>query len=287
MPPIAWRREWEASLQREEQELIQTEASTLVLPTGPSPAPWPAVTIRTLGTFQVLQGDEDLTPELLGRPTLCFIWLYLLTHSITRPSVPVHRQLLAEETFPGIDTDQQRARLRHRLHAFQRILSGVIAERIRVEGEFVRFELTGVQLDVASLKEAADEWGSGTGLLSEEGVADLEAALNFGGEYLPIWDDLEHQITRGRGGSGELVRNVRRLVDDLQARLLVRLARHYEARREHGRLIPLLEEVLRRRPDREDAAGLLMAAYRETGQLHRAQQLESAYRAGLARNRKI
>jgi len=285
MPPIAWRREWEASLQREEQELIQTEASTVVLPTGPSPAPSPAVTIRSLGTFQVLQGDEDLTPELLGRPTLSFIWLYLLTHSIVRPAVPVHRQLLAEETFPGIDSDQQRARLRHRLHAFQRSLPGVIAERIRVEGEFVRFELTRVQLDVASLREATDEWGPGTGLLPEEGIADLETAANYGGEYLPMWDDLEQQITRGRGAAGELVRNVRQLVEDLHTRLLIRLAYHHYARREHGHLIPLIEEVLRRRPDREDAAGLLVSAYRETGQLHRARQLESTYHAGFARNR--
>jgi len=285
MPPIAWRREWEASLQREEQELIQTQASTVVLPTGPSPAPLPAVTIRTLGTFQVLEGNQDIAPELLGRPTLCFIWLYLLTHSITRPAVPVHRQLLAEETSPGIDNDQQRARLRHRLHAFQRILPGVIAERIRVEGEFVRFELTGVQLDVASLREAADEWGSGTGLLPAEGIADLEVAANYGAEYLPIWDDLEQQITRGRGAASELVRNVRQLVEDLHTRLLIRLAYHHYARREHARLIPLLEEVLRRRPDREDAAGLLVSAYRETGQVHRAQQLQSAYGAGFARNR--
>jgi len=286
MPPIAWRREWEASLRREEQELIHTEASTVVLPTGPLPAPSPGLSIRTLGTFQVLHGGEDLAPELLGRPTLCFIWLYLLTHSITRPAVPVHRQLLAEETFPGIDNDQQRARLRHRLHAFQRILPGVIAERIRVEGEFVRFELGGSQLDVASLREAADEWGPGTGLLPEEGIAELEAAANYGGEYLPIWDDLEQQLTRGRGAAGELVRNVRQLVEDLHTRLLLRLAFHHYARRDHGRLIPFLEEVLRRRPDREDAAGLLVSAYRETAQLHRAQQLESAYGSGVARNRK-
>jgi DNA-binding SARP family transcriptional activator len=240
-----------------------------------------------LGTFQLLHGDQDLAPELLARPTLCFIWLYLLSHSVIHPAVPVHRQLLADETFPGIDSDQQRARLRHRLYAFQRVLPAVIAERIRVEGEFVRLEPAGTRLDVVSLRETAEEWGSSTGLLPQEGITDVEGATaNCGGEYLPIWDELEQQLTRGRGAAGEVVRSIRQLVEGLHTSLLIRLAHHHHARRHHGHLIPLLEEVLRRRPDREDAASLLVSAYRETGQSNRAQQLENSYRAGFAPARK-
>ena len=65
---------------------------------------------------------------------------------------------------------------------------------------------------------------------------------------------------------------------DLQIQLLVRLARHYEARRDSPQAIPFLEEVLRRRPEREDVAQLLVADYRETGQVMRARQLEPTYR---------
>src|SRR5260370_19859825 len=41
MPPMAWRREWEAMLQREEHETSLTEVSTLPLPAGPPPASAP------------------------------------------------------------------------------------------------------------------------------------------------------------------------------------------------------------------------------------------------------
>ena len=43
--------------------------------------------------------------------------------------------------------------------------------------------------------------------------------------------------------------------------------------------IPLLEEVHRRRPEREDVAQMLISDYRETGQTMRAGQLETAYRS--------
>ncbi len=279
MPPMAWRREWEAMLQREEHETSLTEVSTIPLPAGPPPASSPLLTIRTLGTFQLLHEDEDLAQKLLTRPTLCFIWLYLLSHSALEPAAPVHRQLLAEELSPGLDGEQQRFRLRHRLYAYHRILPAAIAQRIRLEGDLVRFEPAGTSFDVASLRKTADEWAGSTGLLPQDVVTEIESAIPMcDGEFLPMWDELEEKLTQGRGAAGELVRSVRQLVQDIQLRLLLRLARHHEARRDLPRVIPLLEEVLRRRPDRQEVADRLVAAYRQAGQANRASQLESTYR---------
>jgi hypothetical protein len=74
------------------------------------------------------------------------------------------------------------------------------------------------------------------------------------------------------------VRAVRMLTEDFHIQLLVRLADHYRARRDVPQAIPLLEEVLRRRPGREDVAHMLIGDYRETGQTVRAGQLETTYR---------
>ena len=59
--------------------------------------------------------------------------------------------------------------------------------------------------------------------------------------------------------------------------LLAALARNHLARRDPARAIPLLEQALERRPDREDLALNLRAAYVETGQVGRATALQNEY----------
>ena len=49
------------------------------------------------------------------------------------------------------------------------------------------------------------------------------------------------------------------------------------ARRDPARAIPLLEQALERRPDREDLALSLRTAYLETGQVGRATALQNEY----------
>src|SRR5438552_1355313 len=130
-----------------------------------------------------------------------------------------------------------------------------------------------------NLRLIADDLASGNGLLTETEIKRVQGAIaDDGGEYLPAWDEVERQTTSGRGSAGELVRTVRTLAEDLHIQFLVRLARHYQARRDSPQAIPLLEEVLRRRPERADVAQLLIADYRETGQVMRARQLETTYR---------
>ena len=141
------------------------------------------------------------------------------------------------------------------------------------------FDVEPDEFDIARVQQTLTEFGSGTGLLTDAGVKAVQAAVSdCGGEYLPLWEEVERETTAGRGAAADLVRAVRTLADDFHIQLLVRLARHYQARRDDGQAVPLLEEVLRRRPDREDVAQLLITGYRETGQMTRAAQLETAYR---------
>src|SRR5207249_4555065 len=238
-----------------------------------------ALTIRSLGTLQLVYAGEDLTSRLLWAPTLSFIWLFLLTHLAARPRATVHRQVLAEEAFPGIDPDQQRGRLRGRLSDLQHDLPGVLADRVKVDGDLLRLDVETAEFDVAQLRHTADELADGSGLLTDAGIKAIEAGIaSYAGEYLPIWDEVERQTTGGRGSAGDLVRAVRTLTEDIHTQLLLRLAGHYRARRDGPQAIPLLEEVLRSQPEREDVAQLLIAEYRDTGQTMRAHQLETTYR---------
>jgi len=277
LPPMAWRREWEATL------LLRSHQASGKLPQPSSSA----LTIRSLGTLQLVYAGEDLTARLLRAPTLSFIWLFLLTHAAARPRETVHRQVLAEEAFPGIDAEQQRGRLRGRISDLQHDLPAVLADRVKVDGDLLRLDLETAEFDVARLRDTADDLAAGNGLLSDAGIKAIEAGIAaYAGQYLPIWDEVERQTTGGRGSAGDLVRAVRTLTDDLHMQLLVRLARHYQARRDSPQAIPLLEEVLRSRPEREDVAQLLIAEYRDTGQTMRAHQLETTYRPETAGTRR-
>jgi hypothetical protein len=277
LPPMAWRREWEATL------LLRSHQASGKLPQPSSSA----LTIRSLGTLQLVYAGEDLTSRLLRAPTLSFIWLFLLTHAAARPRETVHRQVLAEEAFPGIDAEQQRGRLRGRLSDLQHDLPAVLADRVKVDGDLLRLDLETAEFDVARLRDTADDLAAGNGLLSDAGIKAIEAGIaSYAGQYLPIWDEVERQTTGGRGSAGDLVRAVRTFTEDLHMQLLVRLARHYQARRDSPQAIPLLEEVLRSRPEREDVAQLLIAEYRDTGQTMRAHQLETTYRPETAGTRR-
>ena len=281
LPPMAWRREWEATLLSRKEQAGGPLLAVVSPPASELPRPSPsALTIRTLGTLQLVYADEDLTSRLLRAPTLSFIWLFLLTHAAARPRATVHRQVLAEEAFPGIDSEQQRGRLRGRLSDLQHDLPTVLADRVVVDGDLLRLDLDTAQFDITSLRRTADDLAAGSGLLTDAGIKAIEAAIaDYGGEYLPVWDDIERQTTGGRGSAGDLVRAVRTLAEDFHIRLIVRLALHYQARRDSPRAIPLLEEVLRRRPERQDVAQFLISDYRDTGQTMRARQLETTYRS--------
>lgn len=148
----------------------------------------------------------------------------------------------------------------------------------------MRLDIEPAEFGIARLRQTTEGLAGGSGLLTEVGIKAIEVAIaDCGGDYLPIWEEVERETTSGRGSADDLVRAVRALAEDFHIQLLVRLARHLQARRDGAQVIPLLEEVLRRRPDREEVAHLVIEAYREAGQTIRAQQLEPLARSSSRR----
>lgn len=273
MPPMAWRREWEASLLSRAEAGAASVLKSISQPTG-------TLRIRTLGLLQILDGDDDLAPGLFSHPVSCFLLLYLLSHAVVHPDVAIQRDLLADESSPGVDVEQQRTRLRGRLRDLMD-LPAALTECIEITADTVKFKLDQTAVDVVFLRSAADEWDRRPGLLPADGITEIQGAMaRYAGEYLPLWDELEERITGSRGVGGELVRSIRVFSEDAYSRLMLRLAQHYHARRDLPRAIPLWEEALRRGPEREDVAALLTAAYRQTGQPTRARRLEFVYHLG-------
>ena len=234
--------------------------------------------VRTLGALILRDASEDLTTALLRSPVHSWIWLFLLMRAIATPQPRISRAELADELSPGLSTDRQRKRLRDRLRDLLSELPPPLKAPIRVEDEFVRFDLDACSVDLVTLVELERECASMEGLLAEAMAAEVEAALiSSAGEFLPGWDEIESEVTGGRGSAGDVVRNLRGRAEFARVALLAALARNQMARRDPARAIPLLEQALERRPDREDLALNLRTAYLETGQVGRATALQNEY----------
>jgi len=101
-----------------------------------------------------------------------------------------------------------------------------------------------------------------------------------GEEFLPGWEEIERKATRGRGAAGELVAQVRAEVAAAHASLLRLLADWHLERGQPQRVIPDLEEGLRRRPDQVVIAVKLIAAYEQAGQADMAASLRREHGLG-------
>src|SRR5450759_1539046 len=226
-----------------EEDAIEepSEEPETPLPVQPqSPAMPPTyLGIDTLGGLGLRHDGHDFGPELMGRPVIAFIWLYLLLRSLTNPKDRVMRADLADELTPGMSPDKQRTRLRNRL---SNMLNGWLpAECVAKEG-----------------------------ILSPNLVDDATVLLDgSAGEFLPGWEQLEKEVNGARGAAGDLVRQLRQRAETARIDLMGALAANLIARQEPSRAIPLLEQALERQPGREDLARKLRAAYLETGQLAR------------------
>jgi Tetratricopeptide repeat len=239
----------------------------------------PGLEVRTLGALILRDAAaEDVTSALLRSRVYSFLWLYLLMRAVSTPQTRISRAELSDELTPGLSPDRQRKRLRDRLSDLLAELPPPLKSPIRVEDDFLRFDLDACSLDVVRLIELAGECAGRDGLLSESLCAEVESALGAAdGEFLPGWDEIEREVTGARGTAGDLVRDLRGRAVDARVALLAALALNRMARRDPVRAIPLLEQALERRPDREDLALNLRAAYLETGQIGRATALQREY----------
>src|SRR5207247_106625 len=77
------------------------------------------LSVSTIGHLSIHVEDRDETNELTAKPVASFVWLYLLARAIRNPRDVISRADLADEVFPGLDSKQQRTRLRQRLSDFQ------------------------------------------------------------------------------------------------------------------------------------------------------------------------
>jgi len=254
----------------------EPEASLAVKPKSPAMSPT-YLGIETLGGLGLRHDGHDFGPELMGRPVIAFIWLYLLLRSLTNPKDRVMRADLADELTPGMSPDKQRTRLRNRLsNMLNGTLPAPLAARMVVDqDESVRLDLTQCSIDLLRLEEMAAECVAKGGILSPNLVDDATVLLDGSmGEFLPGWEQLEKEVNGARGAAGDLVRQLRQRAETARIDRMGALAANHIARLEPSRAIPLLEQALERQPDREDLARKLRASYLETGQHLRAIEIQ-------------
>lgn len=286
MPPMEWRIEWDRHLESlgEEERPEREPAAPLAAP-APKPAAPPVgafeVEIRALGGLFISSNGQDLAPGLMHRPALAFAWLYLMSREVLRAGDRIMRAVLGDILFPRIDTDRQREKLRGRLHELRNDLPEPLARRIKVEGDYVGFDLTGCDLDVRRVLALAEDVAGHVGPLTDELLEWIEAgARDALGEFLPGWEETERRATDAVSGADQVVADVRNQVAMAHVRLVSALATAYLARHQPDRAIPRLEEALRRRPERDDLARLLADAYDQAGQRRRAARVRHEYGLG-------
>jgi DNA-binding SARP family transcriptional activator len=254
----------------------EPEAPLPVKPQSPAMPPT-YLGIDTLGRLGLRHDGQDVGPELMKRPVIAFIWLYLLLRSLTSPKDRVMRADLADELTPGMSPEKQRTRLRNRLsNMLNGWLPAPLAARVVVDhDESVRLDLTQCSIDLLRLEEMAAECVAKEGMLSPDLVDDATVLLDeSAGEFLPGWEQLEKEVNGARGAAGDLVRRLRQRAETARIDLMAALAANHIARQEPSRAIPLLEQALERQPDREDLARKLRTAYLATGQMTRAADLQ-------------
>lgn len=261
-----------------------TEATTVVVAAngsgaasvnGSEPAA-ASLRVTTIGGLQLRVGDDDVTRNLSQKPVLIVLWLYLLARALRSPRDSISRAALADELFPGLDPERQRARLRDRLSDLQNLLPPALARCIVAEADRVRFELGQCDVDVAQLKAAGESLSMSKGIVDPPVIAqgELVVASIGDGEFLPEWEAYEAKLTGGRSGTSEVVDQVRAVVHRSLTDLLLGLAEAHMARRQTDLAIPLLERARHAQPDNEGAAKQLIAAYLLTGQTSRAEAIK-------------
>lgn len=234
--------------------------------------------LRTIGTFEVVWPDGDLTTALSRRPVQEFLWLYLLARKLAAQG-PISRASLAEELSPRIESEEQGNRLRRRLSDMQRDLPPPLLECLLLEGRQVDFNLDGCAVDVLKLADLRHRLEAVGEILPTALVEEAEAALKIigFGKFLPGWEEIEKRMTGARGTAGDTITEVRVAVSEDRAAIVLSLAGLYRAAGNPARAIPLLVDVLNDNPELEDVARALIAVYLATGQSDKAREARRKY----------
>ncbi|MDQ6636632.1 MAG: hypothetical protein M3Y62_02470, partial [Candidatus Dormibacteraeota bacterium] len=129
-----------------------------------------ATVVRSIGRLQLIQAGEDLSGALLQRPTLAFLWSFLLARSVLTDQ-PLLRNSLADELSPGLPAQIQTKRLRDQIYNLQHDLSPVIGGLIESDRKQVRLCLNGADFDAFRLRGMSQSMGR-EGELLDQSIAE-------------------------------------------------------------------------------------------------------------------
>jgi len=235
--------------------------------------------LRTIGPMRISTESGDLTPSLLGKPVIGFLWLYMFARSVRKPGDRLTRTALTDEVAHGVS--DPRGRLRGYLRDLTR-LPEPLGSMVTVEDEMIGFDLHGQGADVVELRRLADRIRQSNGTISDEDLPDAQRLLmEIGdGEFLAGFEEMERRVTKGRGVAGQVVSEVRAQVDTMRADLAHAVANTLLDRGQAAAAVSLLEPIVARSEDRDDLARTLVNALRETGQHGRAAEVRRRFAVG-------
>lgn len=161
--------------------------------------------IRTFGRLELRQAGQDFASELTGKPVLAFIWLHLFVRGLLEPQGRVDRGAFAEEFAPGMSPERQRKRLRDRLNDMtRRDLPDALSSRLVVTRQELRLDLSRCSIDIVRLQQVAAACAAKAGMLSGDLASEASRILDATeGEFLPGWEQIEHETNGGRGAAAE------------------------------------------------------------------------------------
>lgn len=255
--------------------------STAVVATAAPSQPRFAPSVRTIGRIQVVTEAGDLSSELLRKPVLGFLWLYLLARSVWKPGDRITRAALIDEVAHGVK--DPRSRLRGYLNDLGDLpqpIGGMV--KTKANDELVGFDLDGVDADYAELSALAQHIRESKPSVTEDVIKRAQVVLTELGsdEFLPGFEEIEKRATKGRGIAGQIVAEVRVQIDTVRADVAVAVGEALLDRGQAAQAVALLEPIVKRSDDRDDVARTLSAALRELGQHDRAAEVRRRYAVG-------
>lgn len=274
--------------------MVETEAATVpwsapesgvlpvtAIPESDRPSPFfrGALFIQAIGRIVVTIPTKNLTADLLRRPVMGFIWLYLFACEMRKPGDRMTRTALIDEVAHGVVDP------RGRLRGYLRDLSHLpppLGSMLKVEDELIGFDLLGQDTDVDELRRTAAYFAEPHDRIENYEVDHaLEMLADFGsGDFLPGFEEMERRVTKGRGTAGQVVAEVRVKLHKLQADIALAVANVLLDRGQPADAATLLDPIVARSDDRDDLARVLITALRESGQHNRAAEIRRRFAVG-------
>ena len=241
------------------------------------PDPSTRLSIRAIGALRLLVDGRDLTAGLERKPTLAFLFDFLVSRLVL-DEPETKRDDLADELWPRIPQAHQRERLRKQVYKLQHTTPPEIGALVRANQTHLWLDLDRVDSDFGELKDLSERVSQG-GPLIESALADevRKMLTRTEGDLLAGFEVLEQKINQGDGSAGLTVRAAREVIWRRRAELVIALAEYEDTMGRPDTAIAPLKAALVALPERQDLARLLSIAYLKTGQTVRAAEVRRQY----------